>query len=207
MNHFKEFETTTDINLKNAFIKILSQPKSVLIYILKHHPSKHVYLLFIAACIISIADSLGHFILFGSFINIIPLLFGASIFGCLFYIVFAFTLNYMGILLKGSYKFTYYKTILAWAQIPKIISLFIVLINITFQYVYYNTNLITDESLLYHVQIITTSLVMVIELWVIIIIIKGIMLIQNFSIGRAIANYLIPFLFFAFFIVAYKYLS
>lgn len=207
MNHFKEFETNTDINFKNAFIKILSQPKNVLIYILKNHPKKHIYLLFIIACIISISDSLGHFIFFGSLINALPILLGASIFGCLFFIVFALSLNYVDTLLKGNYKFTYYKTILAWAQIPKILSLFIILLSISFQYLYYNTDLITNDSLFYNVQLVTSVVLMLIELWVMILIVKGIMIIQHFSIGKAIANYLIPFLFFAFFILAYKYLS
>ncbi|WP_081483412.1 YIP1 family protein [Gillisia marina] len=125
---------------------------------------------------------------------VISTLFGGAL-GWISYYLIAYFLSIAGDLMKGKASDRDYRTVIAWSLVPTILSLFIIIPQFliygagssSFDFdVYFDS-----ENLLLSAFIIIRA---ILGIWFLVILVKGIAYIQEFSIGKAILNIFIPFL-------------
>tara|TARA_R100000935_G_C2783908_1_gene142954 strand:- start:209 stop:802 length:594 start_codon:yes stop_codon:yes gene_type:complete len=174
------------------------QPKVTFNYIFKHKSKESVFTFFVLAGIAKSVDRLLEKELVDRPFDIVQLVISIILGGALgwiSYYVIAWFLEVTGGLLKGKARLFEYRRVLAWSLVPVIVSLFI-LIPQFFLFGAGSNNLVWENGFSMNsiglIFFIVLSLLL--DLWTLIILIIGVAYIQNFSIGRAVLNIVLPIL-------------
>lgn len=191
MEDYKE-----DIHAGNLLTHIWIKPKRTLAYILQNCPDKYVPILLGLGGIVraidraSIKDA-------GDTMStsaiIISAIIGGGLFGWLTYYAYAWAMSVTGRWLKGSAPAASFRTVVAWALIPSIFSLLLLPPEVAifgedlFKSEPTNTSDFHDLT-----RAIFGVLELILSTWTLVILTKGISLIQNFTVGRSIINLLLP---------------
>ena len=186
----------TEITDKNLFIKIWTKPTKTLTYILDKCPTKHVTLLLILAGITNSIDnaiSRGT----GDSMSITTVLISAVIIGGLFgwlgYYIYAWALSATGRWLKGKAINAEFRTIIAWSSVPAICSLVLLIPQLLlYGDELFKSEPMLDTEILYYTMIGFGIIEFCIAIWSIVIMVKGIMIVQDFGIGKSILNMFLP---------------
>ena len=189
----------SDINENNLLITIWHKPSATLRFILENCPEKYVFgLLLISSMVSSIGRSyLGDAPL--SFIGMFffSMIFGGAI-GLALLLIFAWAMSITGRMLGGEADALEFRTILAWSSVPQIATIVLTIPTL----IIYGRGIFSFEIfggyLTGWVFLIIVSLIQIaLWVWSMVILVKGIMIIQKFGVGIAIVNLLLPaFIFF-----------
>lgn len=197
-NLFQNTEGTneTGFNDGNLVFKIWFEPKATLQYILSNCPDQYVLLLFslggISRSINRVSNKgMGDNMSTAS-ILIISIIAG-GLFGWLSYYLYAWVLEVTGKWLNGNATFSQFKTILAWSSVPIATSLLLLIPEL---YIF-GDNFFKSEVYSYEWNstlflLIFAIIEMILSIWSLVILIKGIGLVQNFTIGKSILNAILP---------------
>lgn len=192
LDHIEPEES--DINENNLLIKIWYKPKETLKFILEYYPDKYVrVLLFLAGVGSTLQSSLENGI-GGSVPEIIGGLFAilllGGISGWVSYFIYAWAMSLTGNWLQGKAEPHEFRTVLAWALVPVITLILVIILEIaafgihSFANNFYQAN----EVLLLIFGIIS----IILSIWSVVILVIGIMIIQQFGVLKAILNMLLP---------------
>ena len=184
------------IDYNNLLTKIWFNPKNTLEYILKNHYDKDVTIFFILGGIVRAIDrATGNNM--GDDMSTIEVLTIAIISGALFgwitYYIYAWAISVTGRWLNGKSKPAHFRTIIAWALVPSICSLILLVPEVMifgddlFKSEPINQSLFLDISLISFLVLKIT-----LSTWSMVIVVKGISLIQNFGIWKSILNMILP---------------
>jgi len=196
---FEAYEDFTDLKTDQLLTEVWLKPKKVFAYIFKHEPKKYVQpLLWIAAFASALNRGLEKGIINFSPQNIGFLLgsiIGGGLLTFLLYYVFAWFLKFFGnAFLKGTASSEDYRTVIAWGNIPVILSVVTTLILVV---IYGPTALAgyQPESYAASIVFILAGLISFgLAIWSIVIMVSGIMHIQKFTVWKAIGNLFLPFI-------------
>lgn len=194
---FENYETFTD---KEIFTKIWSKPKKILNYIHKFKYEKYFYVLLFLAGISSAFDrassrNLGDnsSIVF----VILSCIIGGGLFGWLGYYIYAALLSWTGRWIDGKGNTESIYRILTYSMIPSVLSLLLLIPQI----VIYGNQIFQTEGYLMDAGILANIifyfsiiLEVILGIFTIVFAVIGISVVQNFSIGKAILNLLMPLL-------------
>lgn len=179
------------INRTNIFRKIWTEPRATLRYILTNHVDEHVSLLFVLG---GIARAVGRAIAqypthkMGGAAALVFAIVGGSISGIITYTGYAWGMSLAGGWLGGKATTDQFKMVLGWALVPTIATLLLSIPTLAVL-----SGEAASTPLLTHALLAGCGLVQLgLGLWATIILLKGVTLIQDFTIGRALANVLIP---------------
>ena len=198
-NKLEKTETKRSIiNDENLFRYIWFKPTETLRYIVENCPEKHVSLLLVLGGIVNVigkasSKNMGDTMSTTSVLAIC-IIFGA-LFGWISYFIYAWGLSATGKWLNGNSESSEFKTLIAWALIPSICTL-ILLIP---EPIILGDDLFKSQKL-NHSSLNNTSLIffgvleIILGVWSIVLLVKGISLIQNFGIGKSILNCSLPVL-------------
>ncbi len=200
-NHFQEFEEAEDfsrLDTTNLLFEIWVKPKLVFGYIFKYDKNKYLdVLLILAAFVATLKRLLDKGYSFESsdiFTLIFLVLFGTLIsYGC--YFLLAWILRIIGThLFNGKAQNKDYRIVIAWSSIPMISSIILTFLVI----VIYGFNAASGNYLPSTTagQIIIVGFVLlevILALWSTVIMVVGVMKIQNFNVWKALGNVFLPF--------------
>jgi len=124
----------------------------------------------------------------------ISILMGAAL-GWISYYLAAYFLSYAGDLMKGKANDRDFRVVVAWSLVPAILSLLVIIP----QFIFYGagSNNFNFDAYFTSEKLPLTALIIikgVLGIWSVVILVKGIAYIQNFSIGKAILNIILPVL-------------
>ncbi len=186
------------LNEKDLLITIWTKPKLSLEFILKYCPNKYVNALLVLGGITNAFDKKStQFITYNSIspISLLVVLIFGGLFGWLFSYLYAVMLKWTGTWLNGKAKTDQFLTVIAWSLIPSISSL---ILMIPKQLLFGDGLFIINIRELLNPKDIIYLVFAIIELglsiWTLVILIKGIALIQNFNTGKSILNAVLPLL-------------
>jgi hypothetical protein len=113
--------------------------------------------------------------------------------GWLVFYIFTSLLSFTGEWIGGKAEGDQYRTVLAWSMIPAIVGLFLLIPG----YMIFGEGLFSNTQEIYQFEYISfysgfKILYFILNVWSVIIFIKGIKIIQNFSTLRAIGNLFLP---------------
>lgn len=186
----------SNIDEKSLFFSIWLKPTNTLKHILSNYPEKYVTILIVLGSIIKALDKastkdMGDR-LETPYIIIMAIIAGA-LFGWISYYISAWAMSEAGIWLGGKAKPTQFRTVLAWASVPLIASGFLLILELFF---------FGDDVFKSEIQNIDSStpylwvffgiLELILGIWALVILVKGISLIQDFKTGKAILNMIFP---------------
>lgn len=176
------------IHEENLLLKIWLQPRATLHFILQNCPTKHVTLLLLLGGIARMLGRIDHAHPLPPNAVVVAGVIG-SLSGWIFFYFYAWGLRMAGKLLRGSADFATLETVVAWALVPLVVSIPLSLL------------LLDADTKAYVVAAglplrWLATLVMwgqfVLAVWSLIILVKGIRLVQGFSIGKSLLNVLVP---------------
>jgi hypothetical protein len=190
----QETNTNSD-NEQNEYIKFLKNPLSSYKEILALKPEKNIYVLMFlgsAANAIGKASSQNMCDRGNLMFVLLTAIFAGGLFGIVSYYIYAALLRWTGKMLKGTADTNKMTTVLAWGSIPIILSLAFTFFEI----------LLTGDAIFKSypdlsgggqllVQIISYINIGLL-LWSISLMVVGISVAQNFSIGKSILNLFMP---------------
>lgn len=197
MNHEVNYpkHLQNDINNTNLFIKIWTKPTETLVYIFKNCPEKYLMLLFAFGGIVKSLERTSSKTE-NEFISIIQIgisVFFGALFGWATYYFYAWILNITGEWLNGKAQPKKFRTVIAWSLIPTICSIIVLFPEvIVFKSDLFENSTLVDNHL--NGTLITFFLIVKITLaiWSFFILVKGVSLIQGFSISKSILNLILP---------------
>ena len=187
---------SSDINHDNLLTKIWLKPTDTLKYILKNCPEKYVTILLVLGGIVRAIDRASNKDM-GDNMSTAAVLGFAIILGGLFgwvtYYIYAWGMSVTGEWLSGKSEPSKFRTIIAWALIPSICSLILLVPEV----IIFGDDLFKsepiNESLFNTISWIVFGLIEIgLAIWSTVILVKGISLIQNFGIGKSILNMILP---------------
>ncbi|NRB59279.1 MAG: YIP1 family protein [Winogradskyella sp.] len=196
---FEEFENElTDIEEGKLLYQIWFQPKETLKYILKNCPEKYMIVLFMLGGIVDAISRASDKGLGDSrstlSVLLIAFLFG-GIFGLITNFIYAWALSVTGQWLKGKANASKFRTVIAWSLVPSIASLFLIIPElIILGDDLFKSEPIVDTAVNSIAWFIFGIMEITLGVWTIIILVKGIAMVQNFTIGKAILNMILPIL-------------
>lgn len=173
-----------------------TQPKATLRYILGYCPDKYMSVLFMLGGIVRAIDrasSKNQGDHFSTTAILVLAVIGGSISGWISYSIYAWSLRIAGNLLGGRASTDEFKTIVAWSLVPSIVGLLFLIPEVA----------ILGDSLFKSEQEATSEVEgsiltictlgsLVLSVWSCVLLIKGTQLLQDFSVGRALANVVLP---------------
>lgn len=188
--------TENEISDENLLYTIWFKPTLTLEYILKFCPDKFVIPLLVLGGISRAFDqaSTKNFGDSQSLLSIILLaIIGGGLFGWISYCFYIWLLEVSGKWLQGKGSFSELKTITAWSLVPSIFSLLflipeIILFGIDLFRSEMSNTFGIKESLLYILGLLEFAC----GIWTLVIFIKGVSIVQDFSIGKSILNAILP---------------
>ena len=187
-----------EINDNNLFIKIWTVPKKTLTYILDKCPSKHVTLLLILAGIVKSIDrasTKGMGDNMSTSAVLISAIIAGALFGWIGYYIYAWAMSTTGKWLKGNGVSSEFRTLIAWSSIPAIASLVLLVPElILFGEEFFKSEPIVDSDIYYYTLIGFGIIEMILGIWSLVIMVIGIMIVQEFKVGKAILNMFLPVL-------------
>ncbi|GAA4502016.1 hypothetical protein GCM10023172_24720 [Hymenobacter ginsengisoli] len=182
------------VNKTNLLRKIWSKPRATLAYVLDKHIDEHVSLFFVlggiarAVARVTAQYSSQPTHKMGLSTSLILAIIGGSISGIVTYIGYSWGLSLIGGWLGGRATNDQFKIVLGWALVPSITTLVFL-----FPALCVLNGEFTSTPLLADTLLASCGLAQIgLGIWSSVILIKGVILIQNFSIGRAMANVLLP---------------
>jgi hypothetical protein len=189
-------EKLPEIAHENHLLTIWTRPQQTLQYILTYSSEKYVIPLFVLggiaraidrASVKNLGDTMSTAAVLGLSVTM------GAIFGWVVYYIYAALLSYTGKLIKGSADSEQFRTVLAWATVPTIFSLFLLVPQLLilggdiFRSEPEHTGTFIDIMwMVFGLMEITLAI------WSITISVKGIALIQRFSSGKAFFNLVLP---------------
>ena len=179
------------INRTNLFRKIWTEPGATLSYILANRIDEHVSLLFVLGGIVravgrAIAQHPTHK-MSGAAALVLAII-GGSISGIITYTGYSWGMSLIGGWLGGRATNDQFKIVLGWALVPSIATLAFLIPALSVL-----GGEFASTPLLANVLLIGCGLAQIgLGIWSSIILIKGVVLIQNFGVGRALANVVLP---------------
>ena len=189
-------ETDPDIHEDNLLSKIWTKPTATFTYIFKNCPEKYVYLLLFLGGIsngLSRASERGLGDNASLLVILIISIVAGGIFGMLVYMFYAWLLSAAGHYLKGRAEASDFRTVIAWALVPSIAAIIPMAMEVA---------LLGEGAFLSDYEAETSFQMFgylglllvesVLAIWTLIILVKGIAFIQNFSIWKAILNLILP---------------
>lgn len=176
-------------------------------YIFENQRTKSVFIFFVLGGVVSGIDrflrretlddpyNYAHFA--------IAILVGGGL-GWISYYLLAYFLGIAGNLMKGKATDREYRTVVAWSLVPSILSLLVIIP----QFILYGagSNRFSFETYFYTENLLLSTFILIkaiLGIWSIVILVKGVAYIQQFSIGKAILNIFIPFLVVAAIVMAF----
>jgi len=179
------------INRTNLFRKIWTEPRATLNYILANRINEHVSLLFVLG---GIARAVGRAIaqhpthkMSGAAALVLAIV-GGSISGIITYTGYAWGMSLAGGWLGGKATNDQFKIVLGWALVPTIATLLLSIPTLAVL-----SGEAASTPLLTHTLLVGGGVLQLgLGVWATIILLKGVALIQGFTIGRSLANVLLP---------------
>jgi Yip1 domain len=177
---------------------IWTKPTLTLKYIFKYCPKKYFPLLLIVDGVVNALNrNYRHFFghnTYSVFLLVTAIFFG-GLFGWLLSYIYAAVLSWTGGWIKGKAYTDQFITIISWATVPSISSIILLIPKIlTFGDGPFILD-IHEQSILQVVIFVFIQLTdFLLTIWSLVILIKGIALIQNFSIKKAVLNFILSFL-------------
>jgi hypothetical protein len=181
------------INRTNLFRKIWTKPRATLSYILVNRVDEHVSMLFVLG---GITRAVGRAITqyptnkMGGALTLILAIIGGSISGMITYTSYAWGMSLIGGWLGGKASIDQLKTVLGWALVPTITTL--LLLIPTLAALSGEVPGVAGPLLSSPLAVVCAFLQMGLGIWSTVILLKGIALIQKFTIGKSLANVLLP---------------
>ncbi len=191
-----DINQSSSIKESDLLLTIWTKPKQTLEFILQNCPKKYVTALLILGGITdclnrSASKNNGTDISF-IIILILVILFGGLV-GWLFSYIYAFLLSWTGEWLKGRAEYDKFIIVIAWANVPIICSLVLWVFKLVIfrdQLFNIDTDSFTGAAIFLYYSFGIIDLIL--GIWATVILVKGIALIQNFTIGKAILNMILP---------------
>jgi hypothetical protein len=189
-------QESPDINEGNLLFKIWVQPTASLSYILTYNPKKYYIILLVLTGITNTIDrastkNAGDNM--STFYVLLTSIIGGGLLGWMTVYIYAWGMSGTGKWLKGSANPEEFRIVTIWSCIPSISSLFLLIPQI---FIYgdelFKSSPIVEYDFMIYLWYMFLGVEMILGLWTIIIMVKGIALIQNFSIGKAILNLFLP---------------
>jgi hypothetical protein len=184
------------VNESKLIYEIWIKPTQTLKYILNTCPEKYVTLFIVLGGIteaINKASNKNNGDNMSTMAVLSFAIIGGALFGWISYYLYAFFLSITGKWLNGRAEPQQFRTVLAWASVPTISSLLLLIPELLiFGDDLFRSELSNSElsyTLLYG---IFSLIEMVLGIWTIIITVKGISIIQEFGIGKSILNLFLP---------------
>jgi hypothetical protein len=184
---------------KDLLITIWTKPTLTFDFILKYCPKKYVTSLLILGGMVNALDqNYQHLLLHRWFYSILILaivMILGGLFGWIFSYIYAALLSWTGGWIKGKASTEQFMTVLSWAMVPSICTFILLLPKLLF---FGSGNIdvdFNDQSILKiiaYVLIIATDLIL--SIWTLVIMIRGIAFIQKFNVKKAIWNAVLPLL-------------
>ena len=184
------------IDEHELFRSIWTKPRLTLDFILRNCPKRYLTTLFVLG---GITNALGNrstdlnSSAFSPMVMIPMAIVVGGLLGWVFYYIYASLLGWTGKWIKGIAGMDQFLTVLAWASIPTIFSLLLVIPEL---FITDGNPGSVDISSMNISTVIPYWLIKigeaVLAVWSLAIMMKGIALIQNFSIGKAILNAILP---------------
>jgi len=195
-SEFEEFDDFSNLDTNNLIIEYLKKPKLVYKYLFKTNPEKYFWPLLIAAGAVNGLEKglerITDFDAYGLGM-LLGFLVGGAALGWITYFISAWVLYLFGsAFLSGTATAKDFRVVIAWANIPSIASIFITFL----MYLLYGFEINGYGSSLSDIELYTIMGLGLISLglifWSLILNVIGTMHIQNFGVGKAIANVLLP---------------
>lgn len=184
--------TNGGINRANLFRKIWTEPRATLSYVLANRVDEHVSMFFVLG---GITRAVGRAITqyptnkMGGVLTLILAIVGGSISGMITYTSYAWGMSLIGGWLGGKASSDQLKTVLGWALVPTIATL-LLLIPILAAL---SGEVLGVAGLLFGPLAMACALLQLgLGIWSTIILLKGVALVQGFTIGKSLANVLLP---------------
>ena len=181
------------INRTNLFRKIWTEPRATLSYILANQVDDHISMLFVLG---GITRAVGRAITqyptnkMGGAGTLILAIVGGSISGMITYTGYAWGMSLTGGWLGGKASNAQLKIVLGWALVPTIASLLLLIPTLA---------VLSGEVISVAGPLLSSLLTMAcaflqigLGIWATAILLKGVALVQGFTIGRSLANVLLP---------------
>jgi hypothetical protein len=185
------------LNEKDLLFTIWTKPRQSLEFILKHCSTKYVTTLLVlggvANAVYRTRQPAEHITL--SPVSFIFVIVFGGMFGWLLNYLYAVLLKWTGGWLNGKAQMDQFLTVLAWSLVPTICSLILLIPKLLFfedgLFRLDLNDLVNVKTILY----ITIELVnLALSIWTVVILVKGIALIQNFKNAKALLNAVLPLL-------------
>lgn len=201
-NKFEEFEHLedfSDLNTENLIFEIWVKPKKVFDYILKFDPTKYVAILLVISAFIATLERLLTKNLsldaYGFGYSVGGLAIGTLLTWLMYYVSAWFFRLFGATFLGGKANNQDFRTVIAWSNIPLIAGILTTLCIVLLYGWEAPREYYTPESEIEGYVFIAVGIVdIVLSLWSMMIMVIGVMRIQHFSIGRALANVFLPVL-------------
>jgi len=186
----------SDINEDNLYKKIWFEPTATLRFILQYCPEKGVFPLLILggigraidrASMKNMGDDMSTFAVLGI------AFFAGALLGWITYYIYAWGMSVTGKWLKGTAEPEKFRTIIAYSLIPSICALALVIPEVMI----FGDELFRSEpihdSIFQDIMLLVFAMTKIIlGIWSLVILVKGISLIQNFTTGKAVLNMFLP---------------
>ncbi|GGP05969.1 hypothetical protein GCM10010992_24320 [Cloacibacterium rupense] len=195
-NYFKEFDNGALMTEKEIFTKIFTHPKEALQYIQENKFENYLTIIIFSLGIFSSLESIlsknqnvqGENIVFYVSMAII---FG-GLFGWISFYLIGWLTYFTGKWMNGKGKTSDFVRVYAYSSLPKLFSIFIVILQIiVYQYF---LNDFSGEKIMWNFYMILVYSLAVLQLlvwaWIIVLNVIGIAVVQKFSYGKAILNYI-----------------
>lgn len=199
-NYFEEFEDLYSFSDKEIFTNIWTSPRKVFSYIHKTNHDKYLIILLLLSGISSAFDraslrNLGDTLSLWSLIAVC-IIFG-SLLGWISYYLYSGLVSWTGKWLNGKSATKEILRILSYAMIPSILSL----IFLVPQLIIYGNEIFKSEGDISSADIVSNILFyasvffeFILSIYSVVLCVIGLSEVQNFSIGKAILNLLLPIL-------------
>jgi hypothetical protein len=176
--------------------KLWTQPKATLTYILGYCPDKYVSVLFMLGGIVRAIDrasskNQGDHLSTAAILMLAVI--SGSISGWLSYSLYSWGMRVTGNWLGGRASTDEFKTIMAWSLVPSIAGLLFLIPEVAILGdKLFRTTQETASALEDGILTVCQIGEVVLSVWSFVLLVKGTRIIQGFSVGRALANILLP---------------
>lgn len=180
----------------NLLTQIWVKPKGTLAYILQSCPEKYVPVLLCLGGIVRAIDrasmkDAGDTMSTTSVL--LSVVIGGGLFGWLTYYIYAWAMSVTGRWVNGHASPSNFRTVIAWALIPSITSLVLLVPEVLiFGDDLFKSEPINTSDFNNTMRIVFGIVEMTLGVWTLVIMVKGVSLIQNFTTGKSILNLILP---------------
>ncbi len=189
-------EPGPDVTQRNILKHIWLFPTNTLQYILRQMPEKHRNLIYMLAGIVNALNRATNQNLGDNqdiLLVMVSVVFFGALSGFVTYNISAWLLQKCGEWLGGKASFSEFKTIVAWSLVPVLCGFLLFIVK----YIFFGKELFLSEmeveKLSYSIGLVVFGILeIVLGLWSVFILIRGVSLIQSFILRKAIYNVFLP---------------